>query len=96
MPPQLMVTGRGLPFGRSLTYRFAMSSFWSALAFADVELPAPLTWGVVKGLQLRNIRYWARQPGAYNSDGTLTIGYCYPNLNITEVSLIRVQHLGKN
>ncbi|KAI0727992.1 hypothetical protein C8Q72DRAFT_885854 [Fomitopsis betulina] len=76
--------GRGLPFGRSLTYRFAMSSFWSALAFADVELPAPLTWGVVKGLQLRNIRYWARQPGAYNSDGTLTIGYCYPNLNITE------------
>ncbi|TFY68802.1 hypothetical protein EVJ58_g799 [Rhodofomes roseus] len=76
--------GRGVPFGRSLTYRFAMSSFWSALAFADVELPAPLTWGVVKGLQLRNIRYWARQPGAYNSDGTLTIGYCYPNLNMTE------------
>ncbi|KAH9946995.1 hypothetical protein B0H21DRAFT_876994 [Amylocystis lapponica] len=76
--------GRGIPFGRSLTYRFAMSSFWGALAFADVELPAPLTWGVVKGLQLRNIRYWARQPGAYYPDGTLTIGYCYPNHNMTE------------
>ncbi|KAL6310465.1 hypothetical protein BKA93DRAFT_756218 [Sparassis latifolia] len=76
--------GRAIPFGRSLTYRFAMSSFWGAIAFADVELPAPLSWGVVKGLQLRNIRYWARQAGAYYPDGTLTIGYCYPNHNMTE------------
>ncbi|KAH8083764.1 hypothetical protein BXZ70DRAFT_978971 [Cristinia sonorae] len=76
--------GRAVPFGRSLTYRFAMSSFWGAVAFADVELPAPLTWGVVKGLQLRNIRWWAKQAGAYNSDGTLTIGYCYPNQSMTE------------
>lgn len=67
-----------------MCYRFAMSSFWSALAFANVELPAPLSWGVIKGLQLRNLRYWARQPGAYYPDGTLTIGYCYPNHNITE------------
>ncbi|KAJ7623686.1 hypothetical protein FB45DRAFT_112997 [Roridomyces roridus] len=76
--------GRAIPFGRSLTYRFAMSSFWGALAFADVDLPAPLTWGVVKGIQLRNIRYWAKQAGAYYPDGTLTIGYCYPNHNMTE------------
>lgn len=76
--------GRAIPFGRSMTYRFAQSSFWGALAFADVELPAPLTWGVVKGLQLRNIRYWARQSGAYNPDGTLTIGFNYPNHNMTE------------
>lgn len=67
-----------------MTYRFAMSAFWGAIAFADVELPAPLTWGVVKGLQLRNIRYWARQPGAYYPDGTLTIGFNYPNHNMTE------------
>lgn len=67
-----------------MTYRFAQSSFWGAVAFADLELPAPLTWGVVKGLQLRNIRYWAKQPGAYNPDGTLTIGFNYPNLNMTE------------
>ncbi|KAG6873764.1 hypothetical protein C0995_011583 [Termitomyces sp. Mi166 len=76
--------GRAIPFGRSMIYRFAMSSFWGALAFADVELPAPLTWGVVKGLQLRNIRYWFKEAGAYNSDGTLTIGFCYPNHNLTE------------
>ena len=61
-----------------------MSSFWGAIAFAEVELPAPLTWGVVKGLQLRNIRYWTKQPGAYYPDGTLTIGFNYPNHNITE------------
>lgn len=79
-----MCIGRAIPFGRSMTYRFAMSSFWGALAFADVELPAPLTWGVVKGLQLRNIRYWAKQAGSYGPDGTLTIGYCYPNHNMTE------------
>ncbi|THG98075.1 hypothetical protein EW026_g4049 [Hermanssonia centrifuga] len=76
--------GRAIPFGRSLTYRFAMASFWGAVAFADLELPAPLTWGVVKGLLLRNIRYWTKQPGAYNADGTLTIGYVYPNQSMTE------------
>ncbi|MDR0885731.1 MAG: DUF2264 domain-containing protein [Clostridiales Family XIII bacterium] len=29
--------GRGIPFGRSLTYRFAQSSFWSAMVFAGVD-----------------------------------------------------------
>ncbi|KAI0695529.1 hypothetical protein BC835DRAFT_1273139 [Cytidiella melzeri] len=76
--------GRAVPFGRSLTYRFAMSSFWGAVAFADLELPAPLTWGVVRGLQLRNVRWWAKQAGAYHTDGTLTIGYVYPNQAMTE------------
>ncbi|KAH8116153.1 hypothetical protein DFH11DRAFT_1584573 [Phellopilus nigrolimitatus] len=76
--------GRAIPFGRSMCYRFAQSSFWGALAFANVELPAPLTWGVVKGLQLRNIRYWAKQPGAFNPDGTLTLGFNYPNHIMTE------------
>jgi hypothetical protein len=61
-----------------------MSSFWGALAFANVELPAPLTWGVVKGLQLRNVRYWAQQPGAWHADGTCAIGFGYPNHNMTE------------
>ncbi|KAL0958541.1 hypothetical protein HGRIS_000682 [Hohenbuehelia grisea] len=77
--------GRAIPFGRSMTYRFAMASFWGALAYADVELPAPLTWGVIKGLLLRNIRWWAHtQPGAFSLTNTFTIGYCYPNHNITE------------
>ncbi|KAF4585053.1 hypothetical protein EYR40_001888 [Pleurotus pulmonarius] len=77
--------GRAIPFGRSMTYRFAMAAFWGALAYADVPLPAPLTLGVLKGLLLRNIRYWAHtQPGSFTPSNTLTIGFCYPNHNITE------------
>ncbi|KAJ3985841.1 hypothetical protein F5890DRAFT_1088231 [Lentinula detonsa] len=87
--------GRAILFGRSLVYRFAMSAFWSALAFAfdtsngddgvDYSLPAPLTWGTIKGLQLRNIRYWAHtQPGAFDRSGILTLGFSYPNHNLLE------------
>jgi hypothetical protein len=72
--------GAALPFGRSLTYRFAQGSFWGALAFAGVEA---LPWGVIKGLALRHLRWWARQP-IFNPDGTLSIGYTYPNLNMAE------------
>ncbi len=72
--------GAALPFGRSLTYRFAQGSLWGALAFADVEA---LPWGVLKGLALRHLRWWAQQP-LFQNDGTLSIGYSYPNLNIAE------------
>lgn len=72
--------GRAIPFGRSVTYRMAMAGVWGALAFADVELPAPLTWGVVKGILMRNFRWWATQENIFNTDGTLTIGYAYPNM----------------
>jgi hypothetical protein len=76
--------GRHITFGRSLTYRFAMAGFWSAVAFADLELPAPLTWGVIKGLLLRNCRWWTQQKDILTQQGTLTIGYCYPNQFMSE------------
>ncbi|KAI1262559.1 hypothetical protein F5Y18DRAFT_438965 [Xylariaceae sp. FL1019] len=72
--------GRALPFGRSVGYRFAMVSFWGALAYAGVELPKPLTWGMVKGIVLRNLRWWQTQPDIWSPSGTLTIGYSYPNM----------------
>jgi hypothetical protein len=72
--------GAALPFGRSLTYRFAQSAFWGALAFADVDV---LPWGIVKGLLLRNLRWWARQP-IFTDGGLLSIGYAYPNLLMAE------------
>jgi hypothetical protein len=72
--------GRGLPFGRSLTYRFAQSAFWAALVFADEEA---LPWGQVKGLLLRNLRAWSHAPIA-TRDGLLTLGYGYPNLRLAE------------
>lgn len=76
--------GRSIPFGRSLTYRFAQAGFWGALAFADVDPPAPLDWGIVKGLLLRHFRWWTTQRDIFNTDGTLTIGYSYPNYLISE------------
>jgi hypothetical protein len=76
--------GRHITFGRSLTYRFAMAGFWSAIAFADVELPDPLSWGVVKGILLRNCRWWSAQKDILTKQGTMTIGYTYPNQFISE------------
>jgi hypothetical protein len=72
--------GSALPFGRSLTYRFAMGAFWGAMAFANVE---GFSWGVTKGLLLRHLRWWMQQD-IFNNDGILSIGYAYPNLKVTE------------
>ncbi|KAK4229884.1 hypothetical protein QBC38DRAFT_80027 [Podospora fimiseda] len=76
--------GRSIPFGRSVGYRFAMVSFWGALAYADVELPAPLTWGMVKGIVMRHLRWWQTQYDMWSPAGTLTIGYSYPNMYMAE------------
>jgi len=73
--------GAGLAFGRSLTYRFAQASFWSGLAFADVEA---LPWGEIKGLVLSHLRWWSNKPIA-DRDGVLSIGYAYPNLLASEI-----------
>jgi hypothetical protein len=61
-----------------------MVSFWGALAYADVELPPPLTWGMVKGIVLRHLRWWQTQNNIWSSSGTLTIGYSYPNMYMAE------------
>ncbi|MNJ32255.1 hypothetical protein D3C77_269160 [compost metagenome] len=72
--------GSALPYGRSLAYRFAQSAFWSALAFAEVDVLSP---GIVKGLLLRNLRWWFQQP-IFDAEGILTVGYTYPNLVMAE------------
>lgn len=72
--------GAALPFGRSLTYRFAEASFWSACLFAGIE---PFSIGVMKGLLVRHMQYWLRQ-SMFDRDGILTIGYAYPNLLMAE------------
>jgi hypothetical protein len=72
--------GSALPYGRSLTYRFAQGAFWSALAWADEEA---LPWGVIKGLLFRHLRSWLAQP-IFDRAGVLTIGYGYANLNMAE------------
>ena len=78
-------SGAAIPFGRSLTYRFAFAAFWAAVAVADIDLPAPLNQlGTVKGLLTRHLRWWAQQPHIFNTDGTLNIGYKYPNMYLAE------------
>ncbi|MBQ3477907.1 MAG: DUF2264 domain-containing protein [Clostridia bacterium] len=74
--------GRALPYGRSLTYRFAQGAFWSACALSGVTADG-LGWGAVKGLLLKNLRWWMKQP-IFDRDGILTIGYGYPNLIFAE------------
>ncbi|KAK9380780.1 uncharacterized protein V2V93DRAFT_237904 [Kockiozyma suomiensis] len=84
-------SGAGVPFGRSLTYRFAHSSLWAAMGYAGVEgakidpntgKPVVNT-GVIKHLLLQNLRYWRDQPFLLD-DGSFSIGYCYPNLFMSE------------
>ncbi|WP_435945436.1 DUF2264 domain-containing protein [Dryocola sp. BD586] len=72
--------GAAVPFGRSLTYRFAQAAFWSAAAFAGLEVYSP---GVVKGIVLRHLRWWMKQP-LFDRDGVLSVGYSYPNLIMAE------------
>ena len=73
--------GAMLPYGRSLTYRFAQVAFWSAYAFAGVQGEFPP--GVVKGLVLRHLRWWFARP-IFNESGILSVGYGYPNLLMAE------------
>jgi hypothetical protein len=68
--------GSMIPYGRSLTYRFAVVSFFSACAFAGLEV---LPWGVMKGIVLRNLRKWFSLP-ILDAGGLLPVGYAYPNL----------------
>lgn len=82
----LAADGAGIPFGRSMTYRFAMCAFWAVVALARVELPPPLGPGVVKGLLLRHLRWWAapERGTMFLPGGALSIGFTYPNMYLSE------------
>ena len=72
--------GAALPYGRSLPYRFAHGSFWSAAALADASDFDP---GELKRLALGNIRWW-QASDALERDGVLSVGYAYPNPVVAE------------
>ncbi len=73
-------TGPAVPYGRSLTYRFAEVAFFSACIFAGVE---PIGIEVMKGIINRNLNGWW-QSHMLDFSGILTIGYEYPNLIMAE------------
>jgi hypothetical protein len=47
-------------------------------------MPPFLTLGTVKGLLLRHLRWWSKHPDIFHVDGTLNIGYAYPNMYMCE------------
>lgn len=72
--------GAALPFGRSLSYRFAQCAFFSACVWAGLE---PLPLDVMKGIIVRSFRWWLDKP-IFDRDGVLTVGYCYPDFYMAE------------
>lgn len=72
--------GDAVPYGRSLTYRFAQVSFWSACLLAGVK---PFDYGVIKGIIVRHFNSWLSSP-VFDNRGILTLGYKYPDLFMTE------------
>lgn len=48
--------------------------------FAGLE---PLPLDVMKGIIVRNLQWWCSRP-IFDRDGVLTIGYCYPQLYMSE------------
>ncbi len=73
-------SGAALPFGRSLTYKFAQCSFWSAYVTVN---PEHFEVGYIKGIINRNLRWWMEQ-NIFTQEGFLTLGYAYPNQAFTE------------
>ncbi len=72
--------GSAVPFGRSLTYRFAQVAFWSTYQFAGLKgIPV----GTVKGIITRHLSWWFNQP-IFDASNLLTVGYSYPNLIMSE------------
>ncbi len=72
--------GDNIAFGRSLTYRFAHVAYWSAMVYVGSQAHS---LGVMKGLILRNLRWWLQQD-CLDNQGVLTIGYSYSNLIMAE------------
>lgn len=62
-----------------------MAGFWAAAAYAEVRLSSPVQdLGIIKGYLMRHLRWWASKPDIFHADGTLNIGYAYPNMYMCE------------
>lgn len=77
-------TGRSLPFGRSLTYRFAHVAFWSMFIVSGEYQRSQWSLGELKGVILRNFRWWSKHDFVYQRDHLQAVGYGYPNLVMSE------------
>ena len=74
-------SGEAVPYGRSLTYRFAQVAFWSMCVVTDV---LPFETGVIKGIIIRNLEYWLSDNNIFDNGHILTIGYRYSQQIMSE------------
>ena len=72
-------SGEAVPYGRSQIYRFAQIAFFSAYLWIADEKEYP----IIKGIINRNLRYFLSND-ILTHDGIISVGYCYPNLRMTE------------
>ena len=73
-------SGSCFPYGRSMTYRFAQSAFWSTCLMTGVY---PVSESRILELISRNLSWWLSRP-VFDNAGILTIGYGYGNLQMSE------------
>ena len=66
--------GEAVPYGRSMTYRFAQVAFWSMCPVAGVT---PFDISVIKGIIVRNLAYWLSDDRIFDNGHVLTVGYRY-------------------
>lgn len=72
--------GACIPFGRSCVYRFAIDGFWAMLAcVTKIDETPVIPWGLMKGIYLRNLRWWSKQPVSIFKTNILSVGFSYPN-----------------
>ncbi|WP_175494615.1 DUF2264 domain-containing protein [Oribacterium sp. WCC10] len=72
--------GACFPYGRSMTYRFAQSAFWATCLQTNVE---PIPKEEMLSLISKNLHWWLNRP-VFDNAGILSIGYGYPNLQMSE------------
>ncbi|MCC5848031.1 MAG: DUF2264 domain-containing protein [Verrucomicrobia bacterium] len=82
-------SGAAIPFGRSMTYRFAQGSLFAACICFDLyaevspELPAWLDLSYMKTMLFRHLSQWMKYP-IFTESGRLSVGYGYPNPQMAE------------
>lgn len=76
--------GRSIPFGRSLTYRFAHVSFWSGLVVSGIYKRTQFTLGQIKNIIFNNFRFWRTKPITVPKQNNLSIGYGYAQQLMSE------------
>jgi len=72
--------GVAIPYGRSLSYRFAQGALLSMIALSGkIQVDDAILAHLLEG----HITYWLKQE-IFKTDRTLSIGYAYPNMIMAE------------